>query len=87
MSQSKIAQTLGRSQGTISRELKRNSGKKGYRYKQADRFANERHKSKRKAIKITEEMQYILSYSRNCVLCAIPKNPLGRKVRITRITV
>lgn len=61
MSQSKIAQALGRSQGTISRELKRNSGQKGYRYKQADRFSHERHRSKRKAIKMTEEMQHIVS--------------------------
>jgi len=61
MSQSKIAQALGRSQGTISRELKRNSGQKGYRYKQADGFAQERHRAKRKAIKMTKEMQHIVS--------------------------
>ena len=37
LSQSAIAQELGVSQSTISRELKRNSGKRGYRYKQADK--------------------------------------------------
>ena len=61
MSQSKIAQALGRSQSTISRELKRNSGQRGYRCKQADVFAHERHRAKRKAIKMTEEMQHIVS--------------------------
>lgn len=63
--QSKIAEAIGRSQGTISRELKRNSGKKGYRHKQADRFAHERLASKTKAIKMTEEMKYIVSV---CIL-------------------
>ena len=61
MSQSKIAQAPGRSQSTISRELKRNSGRKGYRHKQADSFAHERHGSKRKAVKMTEEMRHIVS--------------------------
>jgi len=65
VSQVKIAQAIGRSQSTISRELKRNSGKKGYRCKQADRFAHERHSSKRKAVKMTEEMKYIVSV---CIL-------------------
>lgn len=35
MNQQKIAKELGVSQATISRELKRNAGKRGYRYKQA----------------------------------------------------
>ena len=65
VSQSKIAEALGPSQGTISRELKRNSGKKGYRHKQADRFAHERLASKTKAVKMTEEMKYIVSV---CIL-------------------
>ena len=37
--QNKIARALGRSQSSISREVQRNTGKKGYRYKQANRFA------------------------------------------------
>lgn len=56
-SQSEIALALGRSQSTISRELKRNTGKRGYRYKQADRFAQERHKRKAKAVKMTDEIK------------------------------
>lgn len=37
-----IARRLRRSPSTISREIKRNTGKKGYRYQQAHRFACER---------------------------------------------
>ena len=59
--QSKIAEAIGRSQSTISRELKRNISKKGYRHKQADSFAHERLASKAKAVKMTEEMKYIVS--------------------------
>jgi IS30 family transposase len=40
-SQTFIAKSMNRSKSTISRELSRNTGKKGYRYKQADRLANE----------------------------------------------
>lgn len=42
MSQKEIAKYLGVSASTISRELQRNSGKKGYRYKQANDIALER---------------------------------------------
>ncbi|MFS1525729.1 helix-turn-helix domain-containing protein, partial [Microbulbifer sp. 2304DJ12-6] len=37
--QAEIAVALGVSQSTISRELARNSGQRGYRHKQAQRFA------------------------------------------------
>jgi len=37
--QSEIADLIGVHKSTISRELKRNKGKKGYRYKQAHKFA------------------------------------------------
>ncbi len=37
-----IAVSLGRNHATISREIKRNSGKRGYRYKQADKSAKRR---------------------------------------------
>lgn len=41
-SQSSIAKSLGVHRSTICRELKRNTGLKGYRYKQAQRKANEK---------------------------------------------
>ncbi|VVH63916.1 Mobile element protein [uncultured Gammaproteobacteria bacterium] len=40
---------MGRSQSSVSRELSRNTGKRGYRYKQANRLACKRHQEKRKA--------------------------------------
>jgi len=42
LSQRAIACELGIDQSTVSRELKRNSGKRGYRYKQADTKARNR---------------------------------------------
>ena len=38
----KIARILGRSHSTISREIRRNKGNRGYRHKQADQFAKRR---------------------------------------------
>ena len=35
-SQNKIAKALNRSQGTISKEIRRNRGSRGYRHKQAN---------------------------------------------------
>lgn len=52
-SQSEIASDLGVRQCTISRELARNTGKRGYRFKQANDFAKERsiiHKSKKRVM-------------------------------------
>ena len=43
---SEIAHILERSKSTISREVRRNAGLKGYRPKQAHRFAMERRKAK-----------------------------------------
>ena len=51
-----IALTLGRSQSTISRELTRNRGQRGYRYKQAHTKAQQRHADKPKAVKLTPEL-------------------------------
>jgi IS30 family transposase len=53
----KIAHALGRSQSTISRELHRNTGKRGYRHKQAKCLAQERHKNKLKAVKMTDAIK------------------------------
>jgi len=59
-SQKDIAKALGRDQGNISRELGRNKGLKGYRHNQANNFAQERHKTKAKSTKLTEEITIII---------------------------
>jgi IS30 family transposase len=51
--QKEIAVLLGVSESTISRELKRNQGKKGYRPKQAQIKADHRKKQAAKALKMT----------------------------------
>ena len=56
MSQNKIAQQLKVSQSTISREFSRNTGKRGYRIKQAQLFADNRSLVSRKAIKRTSSL-------------------------------
>ena len=56
-SQNQIGKSLNRSQGTISRELKRNTRLKGYRHKQAMNSTQERHKSKAKKVKLSEDIQ------------------------------
>lgn len=56
MSQKDIAEQIGVHPSTISREIKRNQGLKGYRHKQAHRKASDRHKHKNKAIKLTDKV-------------------------------
>ena len=56
LSQNKIARQLKVSQSTISRELSRNTGKRGYRIKQAQSFTNRRRLLSRKAIKMTSNL-------------------------------
>ena len=52
--QNEIAQHLGMSASTICRELQRNAGKKGYRYKQANAKATQRrHNASCRALKMT----------------------------------
>jgi IS30 family transposase len=53
----RIAKSMGRNKSTISRELSRNTGKRGYRHKQANRLAGERHQKKNKAIKLTDSVK------------------------------
>jgi transposase, IS30 family len=48
--QNQIAKIIGVHKSTISRELKRNSGKRGYRYNQAQRIAEKRKNKARKRI-------------------------------------
>ncbi len=55
-SQNRIARDMSRSQSTISRELARNTGLRGYRHTQANRKAKQRHAAKPKAIKMTREL-------------------------------
>jgi len=57
VSQNKISEILGRCQSSITREIKRNTGKRGYRHNQANNFTIERHKNKEKAIKLTAEIK------------------------------
>ena len=53
--QEKIADEVGVHPSTISRELGRNSGKKGYRPKQAQRLADQRRKNAAKPSKMTPD--------------------------------
>ena len=56
-SQTAIGKAIGVSQGTISREFSRNSGKRGYSFKQATDFARERSLAlKRKKRVMTPEL-------------------------------
>jgi IS30 family transposase len=56
LSQQKIADTVGVSQSAISRELRRNRGKRGYRYQQAQGKADTRRQQAAKALKMTPNM-------------------------------
>lgn len=55
------AKRLDRHKSTISRELKRNRGKRGYRPKQADETAAERKRGSSKSIKFTESLKESVS--------------------------
>jgi len=59
---SEIGKDLGRSQSTITREIARNKGQRGYRHNQANDLANKRHKSKPKAHKLTVEIIDIIEH-------------------------
>jgi len=54
--QTAIANTIGVSQSTISRELKRNTGLRGYRHQQADNMSTKRRLSAVRSIKMTPDM-------------------------------
>ncbi len=56
MNQQEIADAVGTSQSTVSRELKRNTGQRGYRHKQAQGKAEERRHNAGKSVKMTELM-------------------------------
>lgn len=56
-SQKDISDVLGRSASTISRELKRNRGLRGYRPKQAQELTDKRRHEAHKAFKVTESIR------------------------------
>ena len=56
-----ISKVLKRHQSTISREINRNRGVRGYRRKQANDFAMMRHKEKAKAIKLSDDVKLLLN--------------------------
>ena len=57
VSLSKIAAGMGRHKSTLSRELRRNQGRRGYRYQQAQRKALQRHQEKPKAVKLNDGLR------------------------------
>lgn len=56
LTQQEIADAVGTSQPTISRELNRNTGQRGYRHKQAQRMRDERRHAAAKTVKMNESM-------------------------------
>ena len=67
-SKTAIAELMGRDRSTIYRELKRNTGQRGYRPKQAQRFANERRLVCRCPRKMEEPevYQYVKDHLEKC---------------------
>lgn len=55
------AEKLKRNKSTISRELKRNRGKRGYRPKQADEISAQKKRESAKHIKFTEEIKGLVT--------------------------
>ena len=60
LSQKRIAEQLGRSESTISRELKRNKGLRGYRPKQAQGLSQKRKVNAFKRVKLTVEVRELV---------------------------
>ncbi len=74
--QAEIVETMCRSKSTISREIKRNTGGKGYRYQQAHEFAQMRHKKKYKHIKLNDKLRRYIQ--QNLELYWSPEQISGR---------
>ena len=55
-----IAAELGMSHSTVSRELKRNTGKRGYRYQQANNLDQQRHTLKNKSVKMNQVLKRLI---------------------------
>lgn len=75
-SQSFIAQILNRSRSTISREIRRNKGGRGYRPKQANGLSNQRRQQANKHSKMTDQVKTWI----NSLLCIklTPEQIVGR---------
>jgi IS30 family transposase len=71
LSQGDIARNLEVDKSTISREIKRNTGHKGYRAKQAHEKATQRHIKKPKAIRLTEAIKGLIEEQ----LCSVESSP------------
>ncbi len=56
-----IVESLDRSQSSITREIARNIGLRGYRHKQAHKNTIERHQNKFKAVKVTNQVKDTIS--------------------------
>jgi IS30 family transposase len=56
-----ITNSMGRSNSTISRELSRNTGNRGYRHKQANNLACEQYRQKNKHNELTAEIKHYIS--------------------------
>lgn len=65
-SQQSIADIVGTTQPTISRELRRNRGERGYRHKQAQRKATERRQNASRRIKMTPELIKLIEEKVSC---------------------
>lgn len=85
-SQNKIAKTLNRSQGTISKEVARNKGGRGYRHKQANITAKKRHEDKRKRVKLTNEIILFIENELNTNQSS-PEQIAGRIKRILNLSI
>ena len=61
LTQEEIATELGFSQGTISRELRRNRGRRGYRFKQAqDKATKRQYMVRRRPRKLTKALRRLI---------------------------
>jgi len=80
----RIAGDMGRSQSTISREVSRNMGLRGYRHQQANRKARQRHKDKAKSVKLTGEIRFLINV---CLRCDwSPEQIVGRLKSMDLVT-
>jgi len=61
ISKNQIAKGLNRSHTTVLREISRNTGSNGYRYKQAHVFAKQRHGAKNKYTKLNDSIKKLIN--------------------------